>query len=350
MKDKFRIFDVVANFCKQEKTQIEVSCIDDVSTFEASHSTARTRTFVKIQDGCDYSCSFCTIPMARGRSRSEPIGLVVERVEKLADSGAKEIVLSGVNLGLFGEDTGESLLKLLSELDTIDGIRRFRISSIEPNLLTDELVDFVADSRAFVHHFHVPLQSGDDQILGAMRRRYRTATYVDRVNYILRRCPDACIGADVIVGFPDESSSHFLNTFKFVQGLPLAYLHVFSYSVRPDTIAGTRVNTGGTDSIDKRERTRRNGIMRSLSESKRREFYERHLGRTANVLWEGRPMPESNGTNAPIDSARRMYGHTDNYVRVQSAFDPGRLRKFDSVRLLAIDERDPALSVLVEPA
>ncbi|NNE34692.1 MAG: tRNA (N(6)-L-threonylcarbamoyladenosine(37)-C(2))-methylthiotransferase MtaB, partial [Rhodothermales bacterium] len=346
MKDKFRLFDVVSTFSKRPRTQVEVSCIEDVSFFESSESTARTRTFVKVQDGCDYSCSFCTIPLARGRSRSDSIGQVIDRVRRLADSGSKEVVLSGVNLGLFGADEGASLFDLLVQLDRVEDIGRFRISSIEPNLLTDEIVDLVAESERIVPHFHVPLQSGDDQVLGHMRRRYRTSTYADRVDYILKRCPDACIGADVIVGYPTETDEKFLNTFRFLQQLPIAYLHVFTYSPRPDTVAEARLSNGEVPPLDRRESRRRNGALRGLSESKRKAFYESQVGRHSNVLWEERSQ-KSLTQSSP---AGQMIGHTDNYVKVTSPIRPNRLGTFESVQLVAIDDSEGVLTVRAEPA
>lgn len=353
MKDKFRLFDVLSSFEKRQQTQVEISCIDDVADFESSHSSSRTRTFVKIQDGCDYSCSFCTIPMARGRSRSDRAHGVVDRIKRLADAGTNEVVLSGVNLGLFGSDTGESLLGLFEELDKIPGIQRYRISSIEPNLLTDALIDFVLQSRSFVPHFHLPLQSGDDYVLGKMRRRYRSADYANRVQRILRLQPDACIGADVIVGFPDETEERFLNTYRFIESLPVAYLHVFTYSPRPNTVAQAGITSGTTSLMSRRDRTKRNGILRGLSESKRQAFYRSQIGTVATVLWEG--TPESAGasqrrvkfaghdgsTEAPI-----MYGHTDNYVKVRAPYSPARLRTFERVRLASVTEDSSGIVVI----
>lgn len=299
--EKGHLFRFVDSFRKQERTQVHVSCIDDVSAFNPAYAAGeRTRAFMKVQDGCDYACSFCTIPRARGRSRSTTVAAAVLEARSIADRGFSEIVLSGVNIGLFGSDTDESLLELLMGLDEVSGISRYRISSIEPNLLTDEIIDFVASSRSFQPHFHVPLQSGDDHVLGKMRRRYRREVYRARVDRILGAIPDAAIGVDVIVGFPGETETRFLNTVAFLEDLPVTYLHAFTYSERPGTVAAS---DGAT--VPKQERSRRNRVLTMISEKKRSAFAHRFAGTRRPVLWEER-------------RGDRIEGWTDNYIRARA--------------------------------
>jgi threonylcarbamoyladenosine tRNA methylthiotransferase MtaB len=320
--EKFRLFSLIESFTKREQTQISVSCIDDVASFGPAYSSdERTRAFLKVQDGCDYSCSFCTIPLARGRSRSQSIDACVSQARTLADEGFAEIVLSGVNIGLFGEDSGESLLGLLRALDDVESVARYRISSIEPNLLTDEIIDFVAQSRAFQPHFHLPLQSGDDVVLGRMRRRYRRDVYAHRVERILDLMPDASIGVDVIVGFPAEGDAEFENTCDFLNDLPVSYLHVFTYSERPDTIAVDRLERVGGAPVPGAERSRRNRVLRLLSAKKSEAFYRRHLGTSRPVLWEA-------GASHQV-----MHGFTDNYIRVSRSFQQAGVGQIESALL-----------------
>ncbi|TDI76174.1 MAG: tRNA (N(6)-L-threonylcarbamoyladenosine(37)-C(2))-methylthiotransferase MtaB [Bacteroidetes bacterium] len=337
--EKFRLFDLISDFEKREQTQIHVSCIDEATEFGPAFASGdRTRAFLKIQDGCDYSCSFCTIPMARGRSRSAKITQIVAQALEIVDRGFREIVLSGVNIGLFGEDTGESLIELLRALDSVTGIERFRISSIEPNLLTDEIIDFVAESRAFVPHFHMPLQSGDDEILGKMRRRYKRERYADRIAKIRSVMPDACIGVDIIVGFPDETDAHFMRTFTFLEELPVSYLHVFTYSERPNTVAVDLVESGAATPIQKVIRGNRNAALRRLSESKRTHFYESQLGTQRTVLWEDRQNRSQTGM---------MTGFTENYVKVEREIDPSLVNQTELIRLV---EMTSSSTVRAEPA
>src|SRR5690606_30414214 len=244
----------------------------------------RTRTFLKVQDGCDYSCTFCTIPLARGSSRSGYIADIVAQANEIAASGIKEIVLTGVNIGDFGLHDGvreETFLDLIKSLDEVEGIRRFRISSIEPNLLSNDVINFVAASKRFVPHFHMPLQSGSNKILGKMRRRYRRELYAERVKTIKTLMPDCCIGVDVIVGFPGESREDFLETYKFLNELPISYLHVFTYSERENTIAAQMEG-----SVPGSSRSDRSKMLHILSEKKRRLFYEEQLGKELDVLFE----------------------------------------------------------------
>lgn len=320
--EKFNLFAYLDALHKQEKTQIEVSCIDEVTAFGAAYSASeRTRAFLKVQDGCDYTCSFCTIPQARGRSRSETIPGVIRQAEAIAEAGYREIVLSGVNIGLFGQERGEELLDLLRELDRVDGIERFRISSCEPNLLTDDIVDFVASSRAFTPHFHLPLQSGDDFVLGKMRRRYQRSLYQDRVERIHRLLPDAAVGVDVIVGFPAETPERFVNTHAFLADLPICYLHVFTYSERPDTVAVDQLDRMGGPVVPKQERSSRNRRLRLLSEKKRAGFYARFLGTERPVLWED------------MNRDGWMSGFTDNHIRVEAPWDGDRVGLIEPVSL-----------------
>jgi threonylcarbamoyladenosine tRNA methylthiotransferase MtaB len=326
--EKFDVFRYVDAFAKREQTQIDVSCIDDVTEYGAAFSASeRTRAFLKVQDGCDYSCSFCTIPMARGKSRSAVVSDLVDQAKAIADRGFKEIVLSGVNIGLFGQERGDDLLSLLRELDQVEGISRYRISSCEPNLLTDEIIDFVASSRAFMPHFHLPLQSGDDFVLGKMRRRYRTSDYRNRVDRVLSVMPDAAIGVDVIVGFPAEGPDQFEATYAFIESLPVSYLHVFTYSERPETVAVDQIDSMGGAVVEKRVRSERNRRLRVLSEKKKGAFYTRFTGQQRPVLWES---AESDG---------RMSGFTDNHVRVEAAFDEARTGSIEVVQLGRINER-----------
>ena len=326
--EKFMLVDILADFKKPAAGQpghVHASPIAEATEFHAAHSFGdRTRTFLKVQDGCDYSCTFCTIPLARGASRSGSIASVVERVEKLAGTGVKEIVLTGVNLGDFGlqgpeRERREDFTQLVQALDNVAGIRRFRISSCEPNLLTDDILATVAASVRFMPHVHIPLQSGSDKILGLMRRRYRRALYASRVARIKELMPHACIGVDVIVGFPGETDADFLDTYNFLNELPISYLHVFPYSERPDTLAPTLPGR-----VQDRVRHERTTQLRSLSEKKKRYFYEQHLGLETDVLFE----------DDVTDG--RMEGFTPNYIRVAAKYDPLLVGEMKTLRLAGV--------------
>jgi len=326
--EKFRILDYVDDLSKAHgKGMVYAGEVRDVNTFSASFSFGdRTRSFLKVQDGCDYKCSFCTIPMARGASRSDTVENAVANARQIAAMGAREIVLTGVNLGDFGNGTAviegerpqkEALfIDLIRELDRVEEVARFRISSIEPNLLTNEVIAFVAESRRFMPHFHVPLQSGNDKQLHDMRRRYRRDLYAERVAMIKHLMPHACIGCDVIVGFPGETEEDFLETYRFLQNLDISYLHVFTYSERANTPAAEMPGA-----VPVEERRRRNQALRGLSEMKRREFYRQHLGATRPVLFEQHKTPGLTG------------GFTDNYIKVEMPAEAGALNTIAPVLL-----------------
>lgn len=319
--EKFQLMDYIGNLQKAEgKAKIYQQDIEEADTFVSSFSHGdRTRTFLKVQDGCDYSCTFCTIPLARGASRSDTIESVVENAKQIALSGTKEIVLTGVNIGDFGVKGEYTFFDLVKALDDVEGIDRFRISSIEPNLLSDEIIEFVAQSKRFVPHFHIPLQSGSNKILALMRRRYKRELYSDRVSKIKALMPDACIGVDLIVGFPGETREDFLDTYNFVNDLDISYLHVFTYSERENTIA---MQMQGT--VPGASRSERNKMLSILSEKKRRSFYEQQLGKEGTVLFEA---DSKDGY---------MHGFTRNYVKVKAKYDPILVNELKEVRLVSI--------------
>lgn len=326
-KEKFNILSYLEDLQKTTDHGIIHSCeIDEADFFIGSYSIGdRTRAFLKVQDGCDYKCTYCTIPLARGISRSDTIENVIKNAAEIAAKGIKEIVLTGVNIGDYGK--GEfgnkkhehTFLDLISELDQVEGIERIRISSIEPNLLKDESIDLVAKSKRFVPHFHIPLQSGSDELLKKMKRRYLTNLYQNRIAKIREVMPDSCIGVDVIVGFPGETEELFLETYRFLTELPLSYLHVFTYSERENTEAA---EMDGVIPIP--ERKRRNKMLRILSEKKKMAFYATQVGKTLPVLWE---HENKNGV---------MFGFTENYVRVQKPFDIASVNQIESIQLQKI--------------
>jgi len=318
--EKFNLLQYIEDN-KREKTGIHACEIKEVKDFIPSWSAGdRTRTFLKVQDGCDYFCAFCTIPMARGFSRSENIKKTLQSAREAAETGVKEIVLTGVNIGDFGNGKEENFLQLIKELDKIQGVERFRISSIEPNLLTDEIIEFVAASEKFVPHFHIPLQSGSDKILASMRRRYESKLYAERVAKIKQLLPDACIGADVIVGFPGETEEDFLLTYKFLNEIDVSYLHVFTYSERDNTTA-LRIS----EVVPVEERKRRNKMLTILSEKKKRYFYEQNKGKDFTVLFE----QENNGG--------MISGFTENYIRVKTEYDDELINQLVKVKLNELD-------------
>jgi threonylcarbamoyladenosine tRNA methylthiotransferase MtaB len=317
--EKFKILDYIQK--KDLDKKVVVGHIKEVNEFVPSFSSGdRTRTFLKVQDGCNYFCAFCTIPLARGKSRSATIEQTLQQAREAIETGAKEIVLTGVNIGDFGTANGETFFDLVKQLDELEGIGRYRISSIEPNLLNEEIIDFVAKSKKFMPHFHIPLQSGDDEILRAMRRRYRTDLYRSRIARIKEVMPHACIGVDVITGFPGETRELFLNTMNFIQDLPVSYLHVFTYSERANTTA-LRIPLV----VPMSERQERTAQLRMLSDKKKHAFYKEFIGQDRKVLWES---ANENG---------RMLGYTDNYIRVSRTLNDAL---FNAVQLETIQAGD----------
>lgn len=324
--EKFRLIDLLDTFTKEptKKSKVYSSNISEAIDYHTSYSlNDRTRTFLKVQDGCDYPCAYCTIPLARGKSRSDSIENVVRAAHEIASKGVKEIVLTGVNIGDFGIQNGErssSFYELVQALDQVAGIERFRISSIEPNLLTDEIIAFVAQSQRFVPHFHVPLQSGSNKMLSLMKRRYRRELYVERVQKIKELMPHACIGVDVIVGHAGETKDDFLETYQFLNDLDVSYLHVFTYSERANTAA-----LAIKPSVPPSQRTERSKMLHILSDKKRRAFYESQLGSTQTVLFE------DDVTNG------QMQGFTQNYVRVTAKYDPLLINELKTIELTQIN-------------
>jgi threonylcarbamoyladenosine tRNA methylthiotransferase MtaB len=321
--EKFNLPSYIEAFKKNAETEIHACEIHDVEQFVPSYSKDdRTRTFFKVQDGCDYSCAFCTIPLARGKSRSETVEKTLDAARKIiAESSPSEIVLTGVNTGDFGRYNGESFFDLVKGLDQLEGVSRFRISSIEPNLLSDEIIAFCAESQKFVPHFHVPLQSGSNRILRLMRRRYQRELYTQRVESILHHMPEACIGVDVIVGFPGETKEDFLETYQYLNELPISYLHVFTYSERDNTHAITMDGV-----VDQKERAERSQMLRILSEKKKRAFYNQHIGKIYPVLWEAEK------------TAEEMYGFTSNYIKVRTAWNAELINQIRFAEITSIGE------------
>lgn len=325
-KEKFNLHEHLNALDDATSPIVLNSDIEAVNSFKSAFSYGeRTRAFLKVQDGCDYMCSFCTIPLARGASRSTSIAETIKVAQEVAKTGVKEVVLTGVNIGDFGktedgnERTAETFFELIQELEKVEGIERYRISSIEPNLLTNEIIDFVATSKKFMPHFHIPLQSGSDRILKFMRRKYLTKLYRERVEKIKAVMPHACIGVDVIVGFPGETDEAFMETFNFIHSLDVSYLHVFTYSERANTRA-----LDITPVVPKDERKKRNEQLRNLSEKKRNAFYESQIGATFNVLWEAE------------NDLGLMYGFTDNYIKVAQTFNPDLVNTITSTTLAKV--------------
>ena len=316
--EKFKILDYLNDLSKNDFGEIHSCEIGETNFYKSSYSIGdRTRSFLKVQDGCDYKCSYCTIPLARGISRSDSLTNIISSAKSISESGIKEIVLTGVNIGDYGKGEfgnkkhDNTFLDLISELDKVNGISRIRISSIEPNLLSDKIIHFVANSKKFVPHFHIPLQSGSNKILNLMQRRYKRELYFERVNYIKSLMPDACIGADVIVGFPGETDELFLETYRFIADLNISYLHVFSYSERDNTKASDFLNV-----VPKHIRSKRSKILRSLSVKLKRNFYRSQLESNKNILFESE------------NKKGFIHGFSENYVRVKT---PWRKKLVDSI-------------------
>ena len=326
--EKFKLADYINDLSKNDFGQVHSCEIAEADFYVGSYSIGdRTRAFLKVQDGCDYKCTYCTIPLARGISRSDALENVLQNAAEISKQGIKEIVLTGVNIGDYGK--GEfgnkkhehTFLDLVKALDEVEGIERLRISSIEPNLLKNETIDFVSKSRTFVPHFHIPLQSGSNEILGKMKRRYQREVYTDRVANIRQVMPHACIGVDVIVGFPGETDEHFLETYHFLNDLDISYLHVFAYSERDNTEAAVMEGV-----VPNNVRAKRSKMLRGLSVKKRRAFYESQLGTQRTVLFEGE------------NKEGYIYGFTENYVKVKTPWDPALVNTLHEVQLTRIDE------------
>jgi threonylcarbamoyladenosine tRNA methylthiotransferase MtaB len=324
--EKFKIRDYINDLSKNDFGEVHSCEIVDADFYVGSYAIGdRTRAFLKVQDGCDYKCTYCTIPLARGISRSDALENVLKNATEISKQNIKEIVLTGVNIGDYGK--GEfgnkkhehTFLDLIKALDTVAGIHRFRISSIEPNLLKNETIDFVAQSNSFVPHFHIPLQSGSDALLKLMKRRYMTALYTERVARIRAVMPNCCIGVDVIVGFPGETEEHFLETYHYLNELDISYLHVFTYSERDNTEAA-----GMHGVVPKQVRNKRSKMLRGLSVKKRRAFYESQIGETLNVLFEGE------------NKEGYIHGFTENYVKVRSPWNPELINTIQSITLTGI--------------
>jgi len=316
-EEKFNLLNHLDSINLNGSTKVIQSEIDQVHKFTPSYSSAeRTRSFLKIQDGCDYTCSFCTIPLARGQSRSDTISNTLKVAKEVAETDTREIVLTGVNIGDYGKGSNETFFDLIQQLDLLDGIDRIRISSIEPNLLTNEIIEFCASSQKFMPHFHVPLQSGSDKILGAMRRRYKRDLYVNRVTRIKQTIADACIGVDVIVGFPGETEKDFLDTYNFLNELDISYLHVFTYSERPNTDAIEM-----SEIVSKEIRRERSKMLHILSDKKRRFFHDQFISKYRPVLFENM----KNG---------KLLGHTDNYIQIQMEGGSELINSIHSVKLV----------------
>jgi len=326
--EKFKITDYLNDLSKNDMGEVHSCEIEDADFYVGSYSIGdRTRAFLKVQDGCDYKCTYCTIPLARGISRSDTLENVLNNAREISAKGIREIVLTGVNIGDYGK--GEfgnkkhehTFLDLVKALDQVEGIERLRISSIEPNLLKNETIEVVANSRAFVPHFHIPLQSGNNEMLGKMSRRYQRELYVDRVAQIKKLMPDACIGVDVIVGFPGETDEHFLDTYNFLNALDISYLHVFTYSERDNTLAAEMDGV-----VPLKVRKKRSKMLRGLSAKKRRAFYESQMDTQRTVLFEGE------------NKKGYIHGFTENYVKVKAPWDPALVNTTHSIELKEIDD------------
>ncbi len=319
--EKFNVAEHLKDLNKKEEPLVFNDEIKETKVFYPGFSSGdRTRSFLKIQDGCNYFCSFCTIPLARGRSRNANIEDTVNKAKELAKTKAKEVVLTGVNIGYFGYNTDENFYQLIQELDKVEGIEQFRISSIEPNLLSDEIIDFVAQSNKFVPHLHIPMQSGSDLLLASMRRRYDTTLYKSRIERIKKLMPDCSIGVDVIVGYPGETDEEFMKTYNLLNELPISYLHVFTYSERDNT---TALRMDGVVPVPVRRD--RNKMLRILSDKKKRAFYESNKGRIETVVFE---ESENNGM---------MNGFTKNYVKVKTPYNPLMVNQIGNVKMIDLN-------------
>ncbi len=326
MNEKFNLFKHIDNFEKKDTPAIYSCETSEIEQFDAAYSSGdRTRSFVKVQDGCDYPCTYCTIPSVRGKSRSGSIAQIVNQAKEIAEKGFKEIILTGVNIGDFGKGSDENFYDLVKALDKVDGIERYRISSVEPNLITDEIIEFTAQSEKFLPHFHIPLQSGSDKILKLMKRRYNTDLFRSKIETINALIPDAFLGIDVIVGFPGETDKDFNDTYQFLESLKISFLHVFSYSVRPGTPAELMPGK-----VSAKEIKRRSEKLHQLSDKKHLAFYKRFIGTRHKVLFEGAKHGNS------------MFGFTDNYIKVEVPFDENSINKIASFQITGINKKGHA--------
>ena len=323
--EKFKLIQ----YLKRDNKEVEIfrKKPSELIEFKSSYSSSnRTRSFLKVQDGCSYKCSFCTIPMARGRSRNDKIGNIIQRIKKIRESGVKEIVLTGINIGDFKTEKNENFFDLLNEIDKLKNIR-IRISSIEPNLISDEIIDLISKSNVFVPHFHIPLQSGSDKILNKMKRRYLSKYYSDLVKKINSKIKNVCIGVDVIVGFPGESETLFNETVDFIKSMNVSYLHVFSFSERENTLA-KKMNNKVPIEIKKY----RSKVLRNLSEKKKRFFYQKNIGKIKKVLFE----------NDVVDG--HIFGYTENYIKVKYQYDSELINKVKKIKLIKIDNENSSIA------
>jgi threonylcarbamoyladenosine tRNA methylthiotransferase MtaB len=331
MNEKFNLFNYFDSFEKQEKTAVHSCEVDEITQFDAAYSSGdRTRSFLKVQDGCDYPCTYCTIPNVRGKSRSGSVAQILDKANEIADKGFKEIILTGVNIGDFGKGTNENFLDLIKALDSVKGIERFRISSIEPNLITNEIVDFTIQSQKFLPHFHIPLQSGSDSILRLMKRRYNTKMFRNKIEYIYNRIPDVFLGIDVIVGFPGETEKEFQETYDLLESLPISFLHVFSYSVRPGTPAERM-----SGHVSAKEIKRRSHALHLLSDMKHVDFYKRFINTEHKVLFEGAKYEDS------------MFGFTENYIKVELPYNPDLSNTVCMFRIKGINNQGYAEGIIL---
>ncbi len=329
--EKFNILKYIKDLDNKQAPKV-ISCdVNDVDNFFPAFSFGdRTRSFLKVQDGCDYECTYCTIPLARGKSRNDTVENTVNQAKKIAEKEVKEIILTGVNIGDFGQSTGESFTSLVKELDKVEGIERYRISSIEPNLITDEIINIVSSSKRFVPHFHIPLQSGTDTLLAIMKRRYNTELYKNKIETINKLIPEASIGVDVIIGFPGETDEDFNTTYNFLNSLDISYLHVFTYSDRENTLSNNMDNK-----VNPKVKDERSKMLHILSDKLQRRFYEKNLGQEKEVLFE---TQKKNG---------KMFGFTDNYVKVELDFDKNLVNNITKVQLLSINEDGNVNAIIV---
>ena len=330
--EKFNIIKHIANNDKSKIPQVFINNSEILNTFYSSFSIdERTRSFLKVQDGCDYKCSYCTVPKVRGNSRNADIQTITEQANIIAKKGIKEIILTGINIGDYGKSTNESFLDLIKKLDDIEGIERFRISSIEPDLLKDNIIQFISDSKKFVPHFHIPLQSGSDSILKLMKRRYNADSFSKKIKSIKNIIPDVAIGIDVIVGFPGETEKEFLETFNLINNLDISYLHIFTFSERPDTEA---------IKLDKKvlniEKNRRSKLLHNLSEIKKNQFYRNNLNKIYEVLFES------------ANHIGQMYGFTGNYIKTEIPYNSNYINKIIKVKLQNINDAGNVSAIVID--